>query len=180
MTENPLNEIICQMQKAYDLKLYYFTLMGSLSLIDTCAAINSPNGETNNKKFKKWFNKYLTDSSTNSPMISFSADECYKLRCRIFHQSIAAIDSKTTNYTVKTGKIVFTAGPGSIHRSNSMGIYYLDIHKFMKEVIDGVAKWFEEVKLEQHVNQNIMKLIQTREKPINDGIIAPIGTVYLY
>lgn len=180
MIENPLNEIINQMQKAYDLKLYYFTLMGSLSLIDTCAAINSPNGETNNKKFKKWFDKYLPDLSTNSAMTSFTADECYKLRCRIFHQSIAAIDSETTNYTIKTGKIVFTAGPGSIHRSNSMGIYYLDIFEFMKEVINGIVKWLEEVKSEQHVIQNTMKLIQTRDKPINDGIIAPRGTVYLY
>ena len=132
-----IKEYIKQLKKTYQFELYYFTLIGTLALIDICGALNSSNGEASGTNFACWFKKYLFKySSSTFNSTSFFAEECYKLRCRLLHQARAYIDSKTLDTSVKSGKIAFRIGPGKVHMCNFNGMYYLDIENFMNDVIE--------------------------------------------
>jgi hypothetical protein len=184
VTDNLLNEYIRQLQETYKNKLYYFTLMGVMSLIDICAALNSPDGETKQKLFKDWFDKYLSEyNPSNHPygdLTGFGSEECYKFRCRLLHQGRAEIDSKKLNKKVKTGKIAFHVGAVKIHCCNSNGVYFLDIELFMNDVITAVKSWIIDTQNVEHVQGNLSKIIQMRSKRPSFGMVESSEGEYIY
>lgn len=167
-----MEDYIRQLRATYRFKLYYFTLFGTLSLIDFCAALNSPSGETSARLFKDWFNKYLPQysSHSSSSITSFSADECHKLRCRMLHQFRAEIDADSMDDTVKSGKIAFRTGATKVHMCNFNGVYYLDIETFMEDVINGVEKWTHDVRNLAHVEENRKKMVKVLNYDPGQGI----------
>ena len=167
-----MEDYICQLRATYSFQLYYFTLFGTLSLIDFCAALNSPCGETSATLFKEWFNKYLPQYSSTSfgSATSFSADECYKFRCRMLHQFRAEIDADSMDPTVKSGKIAFRTSTSKVHMCNFSGVYYLDIETFMENVISGVERWTDDVKNVPHVEENRKKIIKVLNYDPGHGI----------
>ena len=167
-----MEDYIRQLRATYASELYYFTLFGTLSLIDFCAALNSPSGETSPPLFKEWFNKYLPQYSSTSfgSATSFSADECYRFRCRMLHQFRAEIDADSMDDTVKSGKIAFRIRSGAVHRCNFHGIYYLDIETFMEDVISAVEKWTDDVRNLAHVEENRKKMVKIHNYAPGHGI----------
>jgi hypothetical protein len=167
-----MQDYIRQLRATYRSGLYYFTLFGTLSLIDFCAALNSPSGETGATLFKEWFNKYLPQYSSTSfgSATSFSADECYKFRCRMLHQFRAEIDADSIDRTVKSGKIAFRTGPSKVHKCNFGGVYYLDIETFMEDVISGVERWTDDVRNVPHVEENRKKIVKVLNYDPGHGI----------
>jgi len=167
-----MEDYISQLRQTYSYGLYYFTLFGTLSLIDFCAALNSPSGETSAVMFKDWFDRYLTQYSSNSysQATSFSAEECYKLRCRMLHQFRADIYAPSMDPTVKSGRIAFRTATGKVHMCNFGGVYYLDIETFMEDVISGVENWTRDVQDMPHVKENLKKTIQVLNYDPGHGI----------
>lgn len=167
-----MEDYIRQLRATYRYGLYYFSLFGTLSLIDCCAALNSPSGETSPTLFKEWFNKYLPQYSSTSfgSATSFSADECYKFRCRMLHQFRAEIDAGSINRSVKSGKIAFAIGGTTIHKCNFGGVYYLDIETFMEDVITGVERWTYDVRNVPHVEENRNKIVKVHNYDLGHGI----------
>ncbi len=167
-----MEDYIRQLRATYRSGLYYFTLFGTLSLIDFCAALNSPSGETSPRLFKEWFNKYLPQYSSTSfgSATSFSADECYKFRCRMLHQFRAEIDADSIDHTVKSGKIAFRTGTSKVHMCNFSGVYYLDIETFMEDVISGVERWTDDVRNVPHVEENRKKIVKVLNYDPGHGI----------
>ncbi|MFC1956636.1 hypothetical protein ACFLWZ_09040 [Chloroflexota bacterium] len=167
-----MEEYIRQLRESYKAKLYYLTLMGTLALIDICAALNSPNGETSPILFKKWFNKYLSHYSSGpfGSITSFYTDECCKFRCRFMHQGRPCIDAKSMDSKVKSGRIAFSVGQGQVHKCNFGRIYYLDIETFMEDVIKGVDNWLTDVKGIAHVKENRKKMVKILNYDLGHGI----------
>lgn len=157
-----MEEYIKQLKATYENELYYFSLIGCMTLIDTCAALNSTTGKTNKTLFKKWYEDYLPQylQRNLNEAISFSADECYKFRCRLLHQGRTEIDADSMNYSLKSGKIAFRIGAGTFHCCNFEGTFYLDIKMFMDDVISGVLKWIEDTKTDNNVILNKSRMIK--------------------
>ena len=167
-----MEDYIRQLRATYRSELYYFTLFGTLSLIDFCAALNSPSGETSPTLFKEWFSKYLPQYSSTSfgSITSFSADECYKFRCRMLHQFRAEIDADSMDDTVKSGKIAFRMGATKVHMCNFNGVYYLDIETFMEDVISGVERWTDDARNLPHVEENRKRIVKVLNYDPGHGI----------
>jgi len=165
-----MEEYIKQLRRTYKNRLYYFTLMGTLSLIDICAALNSLDGETNGEKFKAWFEKYLPEYSSQGNITGFYTDECYKFRCRFLHQARAEMDVAPVNKTVKSGKLAFYIGPAKVHMCNFNGVYYLDIETFMNDVIKGVKKWIKDTEDLSFVKKNKKRMIKIVDYDPGGGI----------
>jgi len=161
---------IKQLMEACRCELYYLTLIGTLSLIDICGAINSRDGESSKNNFIEWFNNYLSNYSENDNATSLYAEECYKLRCRLLHQGVARFD--TDDFGVKLGSVVFMINPRgvSVHKCNFNGFYYLDIETFMNDVISGVYKNIQEKKDDPIFNANKEKMIKITDKDPGRGI----------
>ena len=160
-----MEEYIRQLRATYNEGLYYFSLIGCVTLIDTCAALNSKNGETNKKVFKKWYNKHLSQYTDIGDTLSFNAEECYKFRCRLLHQSRTEMDAPTMNRNVKSGKIAFRIGKGTFHCCNFEGVYYLDIKTFMEDLINAVLKWMNESREDPDFKKNYSHMIKTTNVP---------------
>lgn len=168
-----MKEYIRQLQKAYQDELYYFVLSGCMILIDTCAGLNAQNGETSKTKFQEWFTKYLSQYNENNKFdgaIRFSAEECYKFRCRILHQSLSRIDTHSQEHQHKNGIIAFSIGSATIHCCNFEGVYFLDIGRFMEDVINAVERWIDDTFEESYVQDNLNQMIKiTMEDPSKSG-----------
>jgi hypothetical protein len=156
-----MDEYINQLRRTAQARIPYFTLMGTLSLIDICAALNSENGETKGSKFKGWYAKYLSSyHSGSNHSTNFDAEDCYKLRCRILHQGRAEMDHDKIDNQVKSGKVAFRLGPGKVHKCISNGLYYLDIEIFMEDVITAVTEWEKENRDNPVVIRNKSKMMK--------------------
>lgn len=167
-----MEDYIHQLRETYRCGLYYFTLFGTLSLIDLCAALDAPSGETTPRLFKEWFTKYLPQYSSGhfGSATSLSADECYKFRCRMLHQLRAEIDAPSMDTSVKSGRIAFRVGPGKVHMCNFGGVYYLDIQTFMEDVIKGVEEWLDDVGNSPHVQHNLARTVKVLNHDPGHGI----------
>jgi hypothetical protein len=77
-----VDELIRQIRAAVENGLFYLALIGTLALIDMCAALDSDNGETTGSKYRLWLEH-------NVPEHEAQADAIYKLRCSLLHQGSA-------------------------------------------------------------------------------------------
>jgi hypothetical protein len=55
-----MNEFFTQIRAALTYRLYYLALFNIVTLPDMCRALQSENNQTNSKKYKRWFNAYIT------------------------------------------------------------------------------------------------------------------------
>ena len=160
LTENTnrkiIDDFVEQLKISYEAKAYYLTLMGTVSLIDICAALNEPSGETDRNVFKKWYETYLpSHCNDRDEPLGFSADDCYKFRCKLLHQGRAEGENK---------KMVFYVGDGHIHRCASNDFYYLDIERFMNDVISAACEWLDENQGVPHIDENFSKMIKINDR----------------
>lgn len=130
-----MNILIEQLEKSLELDVPVLSLMGTVTLIDICAAINSPNGKTSGQKFINWYENYI-----GIHFFMFDGHECYALRCKLLHQGKADYSHDKMNSFFKNGKILFNVSKGTIHNCNANGYYYLDPKEFIRIVINGVKK----------------------------------------
>lgn len=160
-----MDEYIKQLKGTFENELFYFTLIGCMTLIDTCSALNSQDGETNKKRFKEWYKKYMNKYHNLHEAICFDADECYKLRCRLLHQGQSKIDTDNLDRNIKSGVIAFRIPPGTIHRCNLERVYYIDIEIFMSDLIEAVEEWLEETSKTDYVESNLRNMIKITTTP---------------
>lgn len=152
-----IDDFVEQLKISYDAKAYYLTLMGTVSLIDICAALNEPSGETNGNVFKKWYEMYGPKyRNEQNKSLGFSAEECYRFRCKLLHQGRVESESQ---------KMVFSISGGSIHNCASKNIfYYLDIKTFMNDVISGAYNWLDDNQGVLHIEENFKKMIKIADR----------------
>lgn len=157
-----INEYIEQLRTTYECEAYYFTLMGTLTLIDICAALNSKDGETAGDKFKEWYETYVSDYHSNENL-NFDSQKCWRFRCKMVHQGRPEHDVESTDV-----RILFCIDNAQIHKCKSdcdgYYYYYLDIKIFMEDVIKGVKEWYQELGEENHVKENIDMMIKKRNQ----------------
>ena len=66
-----MDEILNQIQEALNHKLYLIALQCCLTLPDICSALQSDNGKTDSKKYKKWYKDFCKSSTY------LDAKDCY-------------------------------------------------------------------------------------------------------
>jgi len=55
-----MRELLVEIEKAHQAKLFYLSLFGTLSLPDIAGALESENGRTSSEKYKQWYSRYVT------------------------------------------------------------------------------------------------------------------------
>jgi len=54
--------ILREIERALSAQFFSPAVVMALTLPDTCAALESPNGKTSGGKYKDWYNRYLADA----------------------------------------------------------------------------------------------------------------------
>ena len=89
-TNHTMEEILDQIKGAISCKLYYSALFMTIAIPDICSALQSQNNDSDRKKYKNWFNKYIAKSRPNKYGApgQLTADHLWNIRCSLFHQGI--------------------------------------------------------------------------------------------
>jgi len=77
-----MDDLLDQMQKGLEAKLYYLSLFAALSIPDICGALSSEDGKATRDKYIKWFDANLKEKYGDT----FNGEICYYFRCSLLHQ----------------------------------------------------------------------------------------------
>lgn len=157
----------------------------ALSLPDVCAKIMKSDTKRQQDRYKEWFDKYVSGYITGKigeekyNMLNFSADDCYKLRCCLYHEGNYDIEDETLDKFVLTfGKSAILANSSSrteicddvngnkiekkTHIRKNVNVPYicqiivLGVNDFLKE------KYISEIKLPTFKTQDIPAIFKAR------------------
>ncbi|MFA5953971.1 MAG: hypothetical protein WC817_00335 [Patescibacteria group bacterium] len=166
-----MDDLLNQIQKGLDAKLYYLALFAALAIPDICGALDSENGEASRDKYIAWFDANLKEYYGDE----FDGKICYFFRCSFLHQGSSI--KQESPY-----ERIFFAEPGyghSMHNCTfsrtgvSKKVFSLDIDKFCNEMIQACSKWQQKVKdnklFKKHY-ENFMKRYPNGLEPYINGI----------
>lgn len=148
----------------------------SLAMPDICGSLENPNARVGDR-YRKWFDQHLASKwvapavGAQGPMtaalppqlraliakapqmVSLTADNCYRLRCRCLHEGIAdrglGVDDQ----------IHFTE-PGGARQNYVSDHLQVSADAFCSEMADAVEAWWAAAKGDPDVAQRAQKLIR--------------------
>jgi hypothetical protein len=152
-----MKNFINQIEKSLDSRLYYLSLISTLTIPDIAGAMDSKDGRASRDKYIEWFEKYvrpryidnmqdripdtlpITLPNIESPL---TGEACYKFRCSMLHQG------STQHPKSPYSRIIFIE-PGAttniIHYSQLKDALCIDLELFCKEVMAGCRIWLNDV-----------------------------------
>lgn len=132
-----MRDFLTQIKKGLDENLYLLSLFSALAIPDICGAMGSENGEARPKKYKAWFDKYVTPKYNNF----LNGEDCYYFRCSLLHQGSS--QHGKSNY--KRVLFVETSITTNTFHNNIMNdALNIDVKIFCSDLISGAEKWLEE------------------------------------
>jgi len=142
---------------------YWSLLHVTVCLPDICAALQSDDGETNQRRYVAWCDEHLHD-----PLLSGA--ERYRMRCKVLHQGRATVDQAG-----RYGGFSFAqpATDGQIdHKRLEGNTFILDVGRLSEEARLAVGQWI--CRLEANlassealnVERNLPTLVRVRQFPL--------------
>jgi len=135
-----MRTLIDQARQAADSRAYYLSLFAALALPDICAAMSSPDGQTNRSRYIAWFDEFVAPKYTVGPdrVPSLTGTNCYYYRCSILHQGSSQHPRSSFS------RILFVE-PGAttnvFHNNVINDALNLDVRLFCQDVCDGADSW---------------------------------------
>lgn len=157
-----------QIEKGLDCGVYQLSLSMALCLPDICGALESVNGYATGKKYKAWFDKYVSSKYNGN----LTGSDCYYFRCAFLHQG-------TTEHEKSSYKKILFIEPhqGLILHNNVMNdALNIDINIFCRDIISGVKEWLKEIQDSEQFKINMEKTF--RRYP--NGLPPYIGGIPVY
>jgi len=147
----------------------------TVAIPDICSALESQNNDSNSKKYKNWFNKYITRLQPNKYGESgqLKADHLWNIRCSLFHQGVTS-DKKDYKRTlfIEPGNPTYSIHCCIVGVNTKDKSLLIDIVQFCDDMIKGTEQWVADKKDDQVYKQNYAKLIKRYPK----GIAPVLGT----
>ena len=174
-----MKEMLAEIKRAIDCKLYYSALFLTVAIPDICSALQSQNNRTKGEKYRNWFNKYMPKLSPNKygENGQLTAEHLWAIRCSLFHQGITSderdyvrllfLEPDTNGY--KSLQSIHCCIVGANTNEKSL---LINIHQFCNDMIQGTEEWTKDVEGNEFYNKNLSKLI----KRYPNGIAPVIGT----
>lgn len=164
-----MDEILNQIQEALNHKLYLIALQCCLTLPDICSALQSDNGKTDSKKYKKWYKDFCKSSTY------LDAKDCYLFRCSMVHQG-QTIPSPKPHQHANYDRIFFLyPNPNIVLHNNIInGVLNLDLVTFCNDMIASVNLWNKDMIATNNLNysKNINKLVTIHQNGISPYIVG--------
>ena len=170
-----MEEFLNQIKGAISCKLYYPALFMTVAIPDICSALQSQNNDSDSKKYKEWFNKYITKLQSNKYGESgqLKADHLWNIRCSLFHQGVTS-DKKDYKRMlfIEPGNPTYSIHCCVVGANTDEKSLLIDIVQFCDDMIKGAEQWLKDKKGDQFYKQNYDKLIKRYPK----GIVPVFGT----
>jgi hypothetical protein len=164
-----MRALLDQIEGSLGSKLYYLSLFGALAVPDIAGALDSDNGEADEKKYIDWYQRWVKDPSaqplrperklTSGRVLPAQIDtrltgkRVWKFRCSLLHQGRAQEDARSPE-----PRIVFIE-PGATrmvdHYSmvNNVAVS-IDVNLFCLEIVSGARLWLNAVESTERFKRN--------------------------
>lgn len=141
-----------EIEKALTSGFYYLAIVSSLTLPDICAALESPDGESNKKRYVDWCDLWLLPKYPN-----LTSSELYNLRCGVIHQG------KAIHPSMGYSRILFTlpVKQNIVSHNNIINdALNLDAVTFCRDVLECVGNWYTREKNNPQVMANLSNMVK--------------------
>jgi len=161
--EIQFSALLEQIEACLHKQWYYVAIMASLVIPDIGGAIDSENGEADQKKYAAWFDKYVKPKYTGKT--NLTGDKCYYLRSSMLHQG------KTKHSKIK---VVFMRFPQSnahvnpVLLKNNQGLL-VEPNTFCNNMVYAAYDWLEVVHDNSRFKNNIINFMNLYSLTFTDG-----------
>ena len=151
--------LIHQARQAAGSRAYYLSLFAALALPDICAAMSSPDGQTNRGRYIARFDEFVSPKYAVGPdrSPSLTGTDCYYYRCSILHQGSSQHPKSSFS------RILFVE-PGvttNVFHNNVLNdALNLDVRLFCNDVCDGADAWLTEAEQTAVYQANYGRFLQ--------------------
>lgn len=164
-----MRNLLTQIERSLDARLYYLSLISTLTIPDIAGTLDSSNGRASGDKYVDWFEKYARprfaenvqdmipdDMPGDVPEMEnpLTGEACYRFRCSLLHQG------STQHPQIPFSRIIFIE-PGSttnvVHYGQLDDALCIDLEQFSQEVIAGARIWLDEVEESETYRKNFDK-----------------------
>lgn len=157
-------DLVDELKQCFSNNLYRIALNTALTVPDVCSALESDDGQTKNKRYKSWVNKYVSPKYNGV----INGEDIYKLRCAALHQG------KLNHDYPDFEKILFqlpSPDNNIIVCGKLDGALLLNLKTFIDCIIKGYEQWEIDNKNNEYLPINLDKMIKLRQ----DGLVPYIG-----
>jgi len=179
-----MRTLIEQVERSLQLGLYYLSLFGVLAIPDIAGALDSDDGQANEKRYKAWYEEWVRPRfpekalEETSPEVRqyvgklenpLTGDACYRFRCSLLHQG----SSRQRKSPIS--RVIFIE-PGStsnvVHYSTFDTTLCIDIASFGREVLSGARMWLDKVENTERYKTNYGKFARRHPEGLKPYIIG--------
>lgn len=169
VADNQLHPILGEMMLALEARFFYLAMMQAVAIPDICGAIEAKDGRASKVKYIAWYKTYISPYFKMLP-----AEYCYDIRCGIVHQ--AKTGTPQSDYF---NHIKFFHSPAPFGHTNTTvvmvgDVFLINLRAFCHTVVGGVHDWFEKVKTDPVVSQNMNFVVRTREATTKERIFGDV------
>lgn len=149
-----MEELLKQIKKALECKLYLVALQATLTLPDICSGLSSKNGKSNKWDYIKWYDENIIDKQ------NLSGQNCYFFRCGMLHEG------KMEHENLEFSKIIFLEPndmiicKGNIYECNGKKVLNIDVVSFCNEIINCTLEWWKNNKDDEIVKKNYETIVK--------------------
>lgn len=165
-TIDPIERLVEEIQVSLQHRMFSVALMATMALVDICAALESPDGQTDRSKFKTWF-------ATNVPREIAYIDpaDAYQLRCGLLHQG----HMRGANYDLIIFTLPNNSGTvlhGNIFQSTGGSALNLDVRIFVNDLLGAIGRWWIGNRANDPVRANADALARIRKNGLPPHIVG--------
>lgn len=149
-----MEELLNQIKKALDNKLYLVALQSTLTLPDICAGLSIEDNETHRSDYIKWYEENIVNKQ------NLTGEDCYYFRCAMLHEG------KMQHKDIKLSRIIFLVPNsnctfiGNIFDINGEKALNIDLPTFCNEMLECVLNWWQKNKEIDIVKKNYEKIVK--------------------
>lgn len=156
-----MDVIIHEIRQAIDAGFVYVSVAMCLSLPDICVALESDTGETDSAGYIDWCEQWLDEDYDTV----LTGKDLWSLRCGVLHQGQFGPKNRVGQKKMSCDRILFMVQPGfHLCRSiqDDIDVFQVDARQFCDDMLDSVRRWYHAKQQDQHVMQNLPRLVQFR------------------
>ena len=153
-----MEELLNQIKKALECKLYLVALQSTLTIPDICAKLTIKKGNTHKPNYIKCYEENIKNKQ------KLTGEECYAFRCAMLHEGRMQhkeMEHSRIIFLLPNNNYLFSGNLfGNINGQNAINI---DLPLFCNEMIDCALKWWKMNKNNEIVKKNYEKIVKYHE-----------------
>jgi hypothetical protein len=146
-----MQDLLEQIRRASEARLYYVSLMSALALPDICAALEAPDGLATGATYETWFDQHVAPRYRGF----LTGADCYLFRCSFLHQG-------RTQHPKGTYSRILFLEPGTsgvMHNNIINDALNIDVRIFCEDLVSAVEAWLPQATKLPHFANNLSAFV---------------------